>query len=66
MMSVSTSKLSVRIDQLTAYNFDTWKMKMEMLLIREHLCAVVSEKKTRPKAKGKAKEDLDKPTDTQC
>ena len=64
-MSASTSKLSVRIDQLTAYNYDTWKMKMEMLLIWEHLWAVVSEKKTRPKAKGKEKEDSDKPTDTQ-
>ena len=64
-MSASTSKLSVRIDQLTAYNYDTWKTKMEMLLIWERLWAVVSEKKTRPKAKGKEKEDSDEPTDTQ-
>ena len=64
-MSVSTSKVSVRIDQLTVYNYDTWKTKMEMLLIRECLWAVVSEKKTRPKVKGKEKEDSDKPTDTQ-
>ena len=64
-MSASTSKLSVRIDQLTVYNYNTWKTKMKILLMWEHLWAVVSEKKTRPKAKGKEKKDLDKPTDTQ-
>ena len=64
-MLVSTSKLSVRIDQLTVYNYNTWKTKMEMLLIWEYLWAVVSEKKTRSKVKGKEKEDSDKPTDTQ-
>ena len=65
MMLASTSKLSVRIDQLTVYNYNTWKTKMKMLLIQECLWAVVSEKKMRPKVKGKEKKNLDKPTDTQ-
>lgn len=52
MSTVTSSVTSSRIPLLTSANYDTWKTRMEMLLIRERLWPIVCQRRTRPEGFG--------------